>query len=62
MSNTDIAYCKGKGCALKESCMRYTVGNSIDPNTEGFWWMENCNPEDREGYRPTYKPPEGRGI
>lgn len=56
--NRDIYYCKGKGCAIKETCRRFTEGNNIDPDAQGYWWMGECDTETRDGYQPTsQKPP-----
>ena len=56
--NRDIYYCKGKGCAIKETCRRFTEGNNIAPDTQGYWWMGECDTETRDGYQPTsQKPP-----
>lgn len=46
--NDDMTYCQGKGCSLRESCLRYVEGK---PLSEGFhWWMQHCDPEFRDGY------------
>ncbi len=50
--NRDRTYCKGKGCAIKESCTRYTEGKAIEPSAQGYWWMEHCDIEHRTGYTP----------
>lgn len=46
--NDDMTYCNGKGCLLKDTCIRYLEGQNVDKNFN--WWMENCDPETREGY------------
>jgi hypothetical protein len=54
MANTDIAYCNGKGCILRSQCRRYLNGQRIIVNQNGdanqYRWMDNCDPETREGY------------
>jgi len=54
MANTNITYCNGKSCLLKNQCKRYQDGQRIADNREGdtnqYWWMDNCNPETREMY------------
>jgi len=54
MENKDFTYCNGKGCALKDQCRRYQEGQRIIANVNGdthqYWWMDNCNEENREGY------------
>jgi len=47
--NKDFNYCYGRGCILKEHCIRYTEGQKIPLLEEGWWWMDNCG-ENREGY------------
>lgn len=46
--NDDMTYCNGKGCLLKDTCIRYLEGQNVDKDFN--WWMENCDPETREGY------------
>ncbi len=50
--NRDITYCNGKNCALKTGCRRFTDGQRIlNSHEEAQWyWMENCDPEMREGF------------
>ena len=54
MANTDITYCNGKGCFLQSQCRRFQDGQRIIVNHNGdtnqHWWMDNCDPETREGY------------
>ncbi len=50
--NRDRTYCNGKGCAIKETCTRYTEGKAIDTSAQGYWWMEHCDIEHRTGYTP----------
>lgn len=54
MANTDIIYCNGKGCILRSQCRRFQEGQRIIANYNGdtnqHWWMDNCDPETREGY------------
>ena len=52
--NRDITYCNGKNCLLKDRCRRYTDGQSIlNSREESQWyWMDNCDPEARDGYWP----------
>lgn len=54
MANTDITYCNGKGCILRSQCRRFQEGQRIIANYNGdtnqHWWMDNCDPETREGY------------
>ena len=47
--NENYTYCKGKGCALRVRCRRYTEGLRI-PATNFGWWMEQCEAETRDGY------------
>ncbi len=56
--NRDRTYCKGQGCAIKESCIRYNEGKGIDPSAQGYWWMEQCDVENRTGYKPSHDNPE----
>lgn len=57
MANRDITYCNGKGCMLKNQCKRYQDGQCIIANHNGdtnqYWWMDNCNEENRDGYIST---------
>lgn len=52
--NTDITYCNGSKCAVRESCFRYTEGVAIRANVEGdtnqYWWMDHCDESSRDGY------------
>lgn len=52
--NTDITYCNGKGCGLREQFRRYQDGQRIMANSNGdtdqYYWMDNCNPDDRDGF------------
>ena len=54
MANTDITYCNGKGCILRSQCRRFQDGQRIIANYNGdtnqHRWMDNCDPETREGY------------
>jgi hypothetical protein len=53
MTNTDITYCNGKGCILRSQCRRFQDGQRIVANyndTNQHRWMDNCDPETREGY------------
>lgn len=54
MANTYITYCNGKGCVLRIHCKRYQDGQRIIVNHNGdtnqYLWMDNCDPETREGY------------
>lgn len=45
----DFTYCKGIGCAIKESCVRYIDGLVAMQDEEQHWWMEDCG-EYRDGY------------
>lgn len=53
MANT-VTYCNGKGCILRSQCRRFLDGQRIIANHNGdtnqHWWMDNCDPETREGY------------
>lgn len=62
--NRDITYCNGKNCGLKNGCRRFTDGQIIlsrihrqdeqgDDDDSQYIWMDNCDPEIREGYMPT---------
>ena len=50
--NTDITYCDGKGCGLREQCRRYVNGQQIKNSREEgqYYWMTNCDVETREGF------------
>ena len=54
MANTDITYCNGKGCILRSQCRRFQDGQRIIANYNGdtnqHRWMDNCDPETRDGY------------
>ena len=52
--NNDMTYCNGKSCALKTKCRRYLDGQRILTGREEsqWYWMDNCDPELREGYWP----------
>ena len=54
MANTDVTYCNGKGCILRNKCRRFQDGQRIIANhnsdTNQHRWMDNCDPETREGY------------
>lgn len=45
----DFTYCKGNGCAIRESCFRYREGLHVPKDVSGFWWMEDCGEQ-----RPAY--------
>lgn len=45
--NKNAIYCKGIGCALKNTCLFYIEGRHIHNH---FRWMDNCDPETRECY------------
>ena len=53
----NITYCNGKGCVLRNQCRRYLDGQRIIANHNGdtnqYWWMDNCNVENRDGYIQT---------
>lgn len=57
MVNRDITYCNGKGCMLRNHCQRYQDGQRIIANHNGdtnqYYWMDNCNEENRDGYIST---------
>lgn len=59
MANKDITYCNGKGCVLRNQCRRYQDGQRIMANRHGdsnqHRWMDNCDPETREGFISTEK-------
>lgn len=48
--NKDFTYCNGKGCALKEHCVRHLSGLRVPKDVSGYWWMECCDEETRNGY------------
>ena len=54
MDSTDITYCNGKGCILRSQCRRFQDGQRIIANYNGdtnqHRWMDNCDPETRDGY------------
>lgn len=54
MANTDINYCNGKGCVLRDTCRRYVEGQRIIRNVEGdsnqYYWFDHCSEDAREGY------------
>ena len=52
MANTDMTYCDGKGCVLREQCSRYIDGQRIkNGHGEGqYYWMDHCDIETREGF------------
>ena len=47
--NENYTYCKGKGCALRVRCRRYTEGLNIHTTNSGLW-MDYCDINTREGY------------
>ena len=49
--NEDITYCNGIGCAIRESCWRYTEGLRLR-NYPNLWWMDDCGTE-RDMYTTT---------
>lgn len=49
----DFNYCNGKGCALKNHCVRYVEGRNIPNDAEGYWWIENCNESNRDMFLST---------
>lgn len=52
MANTDITYCDGKGCALRDQCRRYEQGQRIKNSREEgqYYWMDHCDVETRDGF------------
>lgn len=56
MTLNDI-YCNGKGCLLKDQCKKYVNSKAIYINKHGdtnqYRWMDNCDPETRDGYIST---------
>ena len=57
MTNKCIAYCNGKGCGLRNHCRRYQEGqrvyNNRDDDAIQYLWMDNCDPENRDGFIKT---------
>lgn len=51
MANSDITYCKGNRCALREHCVRYVEGLSLPDGN--WWWMDNCDETIRDGFVET---------
>lgn len=45
MANSDITYCNGHRCAIKEHCVRYLEGVKIPSDEVVWWWMNDCGDE-----------------
>lgn len=43
--NTDIDFCKGVNCALKEHCKRYLSGLHYREDNNPHWWFDSCDEE-----------------
>lgn len=44
--------CEGRGCVLRERCIRYTSGIHVDHKASGYMWIGSCNEETRPDYLP----------
>lgn len=57
MANSDITYCNGVGCMLKNQCKRHQDGQRIKANVNGdtgqYWWMDNCDQKNLDGFLST---------
>lgn len=51
MARNDYCYCKGVRCAIKTFCARYVEGLRLPEGN--WWWIEQCDEEDRNGYIKT---------
>ena len=61
MDNADLTYCDGKGCGLREQCLRYVDGQRIKNGREEgqYYWMDYCDVETRNGFlNNNFKPKE----
>ncbi len=45
----DFCYCNGKGCAIREHCVRYVDGCKARKDDTQHTWMDECG-EDRVAY------------
>lgn len=50
MLHTDMDFCHGKGCALREHCKRYLAGREFSADEYPQYWIDSCD----EDTRPLY--------